>query len=134
MTAYNVERFVEAQQHSHDKALAELKKGRKQTHWMWYIFPQIRGLGFSETSQHYAIKDLDEAEEYLEHPVLGSRLVFLCNLLLALKSIEANDIFGTPDNLKLKSSMTLFAGVAERFHMFALLGTPKQNVCHRSLT
>jgi uncharacterized protein (DUF1810 family) len=104
-----LKRFLDAQQTDYEIALAEVKKGRKKSHWMWYIFPQIQGLGLSETSMYYAIKDIHEAEEFLKHPVLGSRLIRICNELLQLKQNNANNIFGRPDDLKLKSSMTLFA-------------------------
>lgn len=102
-------RFLDAQQSDYQTALSEIKNGRKRSHWMWYIFPQIQGLGFSETSKFYAIKNVSEAEEYLSHPVLGSRLIEISNAALALQSDNANSIFGSPDDLKLKSSMTLFA-------------------------
>ena len=78
---------------------------------MWYIFPQVKGLGFSETSKFYGIENLDEASAYLEHPVLGKRLIEICEALLNLKSVQANEVFGRPDDMKLKSSMTLFAAV-----------------------
>lgn len=104
-----LERFIVAQEKSYTTALSEIKKGKKQSHWMWYIFPQVQGLGFSETSKLYAIKDLEEAKEFLLHPVLGNRLVNLCNELLKLQSDNANSIFGSPDDLKLMSSMTLFS-------------------------
>ena len=107
----NLERFLSAQERSYETALAEIKRGRKQSHWMWYIFPQIQGLGFSETSKFYAIKDLEEAKEFLAHPVLGQRLIRICNELLKLHDNNANKIFGTPDDLKLKSSMTLFSSL-----------------------
>ena len=107
----NLERFLSAQERSYETALAEIKSGRKQSHWMWYIFPQIQGLGFSETSKFYAIKDLEEAKEFLAHPVLGQRLIRICNELLKLHDNNANKIFGTPDDLKLKSSMTLFSSL-----------------------
>ncbi len=100
---------MEAQENDYQAAFAEIKRGKKQTHWMWYIFPQIRGLGYSETSRYYAIKDLDEAKEYLAHPVLGTRLIRICNKLLTLESTDAQQIFGSPDDKKLRSSMTLFA-------------------------
>lgn len=100
---------MEAQEYDYQAAFAEIKRGKKQTHWMWYIFPQIRGLGYSETSRYYAIKDLDEAKEYLAHPVLGTRLIRICNKLLTLESTDAQQIFGSPDDKKLRSSMTLFA-------------------------
>ena len=107
----DLKRFFDAQQTDYPVPLAEIKNGRKKSHWMWYIFPQIQGLGFSETSKYYAIKDIQEAEEFLKHPVLGSRLIGICNELLQLKQNNANIIFGSPDDLKLKSSMTLFAAV-----------------------
>ena len=107
----NLERFIVAQEKSYTTALSEIKEGKKQSHWMWYIFPQVQGLGFSETSKLYAIKDLEEAKEFLLHPVLGNRLVNLCNELLKLQSDNANSIFGSPDDLKLMSSMTLFSSL-----------------------
>jgi len=106
-----MKRFLDAQQSSFETALSEIKRGRKQTHWMWYIFPQIQGLGFSETSKFYAIKDLSEAREYLQHPVLGTRLIQISHALLEGEEKNANKIFGTPDDLKLKYSMTLFASL-----------------------
>ncbi len=105
----NLQRFIAAQERSYETALSEIKGGRKQSHWMWYIFPQIHGLGFSETSRFYAIKDINEAKEFLMHPVLGERLVRICKELLQLEENNANKIFGSPDDLKLKSSMTLFS-------------------------
>ena len=108
---YNLERFIEAQEASYEIALSEIKTGRKKSHWMWYIFPQIQGLGFSETSKFYAIKDIGEARAFLEHPVLGERLVRICNALLHLESNNAHNIFGSPDDLKLQSSMTLFSSL-----------------------
>jgi uncharacterized protein (DUF1810 family) len=117
----NLQRFIHAQEPDYKKALSEIKQGRKRSHWMWYIFPQIQGLGFSATSQFYAIKNLAEAEAYLEHPVLGSRLVEICQELLKLDSHDAHQIFGCPDDLKLKSSMTLFAAVANPNAVFALV-------------
>ena len=108
---HNLERFLSAQERSFETALSEIKKGRKQSHWMWYIFPQIQGLGYSETSKFYAIKNLDEAREFLMHPILGERLIRICNELLKLPEHNANKIFGSPDDLKLKSSMTLFASL-----------------------
>jgi uncharacterized protein (DUF1810 family) len=104
-------RFIDAQQTDYQTALSEIKNGKKRSHWMWYIFPQIQGLGFSETSKYYAIKDAAEAQEYLNHSVLGSRLIEICSELLKLKSNDAYSVFGSPDDMKLKSSMTLFAAV-----------------------
>lgn len=105
----DLQRFLESQQSDYEIALKEIKNGRKLSHWMWYIFPQIQGLGFSEVSRFYAIKNIDEAERYLKHPVLGKRLVQISNVLLGLMTDNANVIFGSPDDLKLKSSMTLFS-------------------------
>ena len=107
----NLQRFLDAQATDYPIALAEVKRGRKQSHWMWYIFPQIQGLGYSSTSQFYAILDLQEAQAYLDHPLLGSRLVSICQALYKLESQDARAIFGSPDDLKLKSSMTLFAAL-----------------------
>jgi len=108
---YNLERFIDAQEASYEIALSEITSGRKKSHWMWYIFPQVQGLGFSETSKFYAIKDIGEAKAFLEHPVLGERLVRICNALLHLESDNAHNIFGSPDDLKLRSSMTLFSSL-----------------------
>jgi uncharacterized protein (DUF1810 family) len=107
-----LQRFLDAQQHDYATALAEIKAGRKRSHWMWYVFPQIQGLGFSETSRYYAIKNKEEAKAYLAHPVLGRRLEEISAALLQAKPDDAAEIFGRPDDLKLKSSMTLFAAVA----------------------
>jgi uncharacterized protein (DUF1810 family) len=105
----NLQRFIEAQKSDYAIALSEVKDGKKRSHWMWYIFPQITGLGFSETSKFYSIKSLSEAGDYLKHPVLGPRLIEISNVLLDLKSDNALSIFGSPDDQKLKSSMTLFS-------------------------
>ncbi|MBF9254313.1 DUF1810 domain-containing protein [Pontibacter sp. 172403-2] len=122
MTRENsLKRFLDAQEADYQIALSEVKNGRKRSHWMWYIFPQIQGLGFSETSKFYAIKDIREAEEYLKHPVLGSRLVLICEELLAQESNNANRIFGSPDDLKLKSSMTLFSALPNTNPVFQLV-------------
>ena len=104
----NLERFLEAQKHSYSTALSEIKSGRKRSHWMWYIFPQIKGLGYSSTAQYYAIQSREEAEAYLKHPVLGMRFIEISEELLKLKSNNAREVFGYPDDMKLKSSMTLF--------------------------
>ena len=107
----NLERFITAQEKDYAIALAEIKNGRKRSHWMWYIFPQVQGLGFSTTSVYYAIKDIREAEAFLKHPVLGERLIQICNALIELPANDANKIFGNPDDMKLKSSMTLFSEI-----------------------
>jgi len=105
----NLKKFLDAQDKSYEKALSEIKNGQKKSHWIWYIFPQIKGLGLSETSKFYAIEDLDEAAAYLNDPVLGKRLVQISQELLDLKNLSARQIFGSPDDMKLKSSMTLFS-------------------------
>jgi uncharacterized protein (DUF1810 family) len=112
-TEPNLQRFLDAQATDYTQALAEVKAGRKRSHWMWYIFPQVQGLGFSETSRFYGIKDLTEATAYLQHPVLGGRLMSICEALLALPGSNATSIMGSPDDMKLKSSMTLFSTVPE---------------------
>jgi uncharacterized protein (DUF1810 family) len=113
-----LDRFLDAQKADYAIALPEIKSGRKRSHWMWYIFPQIQGLGFSETSKYYAIKDIAEAEAFLNHPILGERLVAICKALLNLKETDANKIFGSPDDVKLKSSMTLFAALPKTDPVF----------------
>jgi uncharacterized protein (DUF1810 family) len=109
----SLDRFVSAQDGVYPDALAELRAGRKRTHWMWFVFPQFAGLGSSPTAQRYAIDSLDEARAYLAHPVLGPRLRECAAALLAVEGRSAEDIFGYPDDLKLRSSMTLFAQIAE---------------------
>lgn len=112
--ASDLTRFVTAQADggTYGIALAELRAGRKRTHWMWFVFPQVAGLGRSSTAQHYAIADLDEARDYLAHPVLGPRLVECAQALTDLPGRDATAVMGTPDDLKLRSSMTLFAHAA----------------------
>jgi len=107
----NLSRFIEAQERDYSIALEEIKKGRKQSCWMWYIFPQIQGLGHSSTSQFFAIRNIEEATEYLNDTVLGTRLIEICNELLKLECNDAYSIFGSPDHLKLKSSVTLFSQI-----------------------
>jgi len=104
----NLERFVEAQAPVYDRALAELKAGRKQSHWMWFVFPQIAGLGRSPMAQHYAIQNLAEARAYLAHPLLGTRLRECTQAVLDVEGKTAHEIFGSPDDLKFRSSLTLF--------------------------
>lgn len=106
---FDLERFVAAQQPVIEDAMAELKAGRKTSHWMWFVFPQVRGLGFSPTSKRYAISSLVEAKAYLAHPLLGQRLVECTRLVLATEGRGVHEIFGSPDDLKFRSSMTLFA-------------------------
>jgi uncharacterized protein (DUF1810 family) len=107
----DLNRFVEAQQYNYDNALSEIKNGRKTSHWMWDIFPQLSGLGYSETSKEYAIKSKAEANGYLEHPFLGKRLFEILKVLLTVSNKTAYEIFGSPDDLKLHSSMTFFVQI-----------------------
>ena len=106
--AADLSRFLKAQERDYAQALREIQSGRKRSHWMWYIFPQIQVLGFSSTAQFYAIENLQEAKDYLAHPVLGARLKEISSALLQLDGLTASEIFGYPDDLKLRSSMTLF--------------------------
>ena len=115
---FNLNRFLKAQKNVYQTVLAELKNGRKRTHWMWYIFPQIDGLAKSSTSKFYAIKSKEEARKYLNHPVLGTRLVESSEAVLAVEGRSISEIFGYPDDLKLKSSMTLFDSIAETSTVF----------------
>ena len=114
----SLDRFVQAQEGVYPRALAELKAGEKQSHWMWFIFPQIDGLGYSSAAKFYAIKSKEEAKAYLNHPVLGPRLVSCCEALLQCSSSSASEIFGYPDDMKLCSSVTLFASVSESNSVF----------------
>jgi len=114
----DLERFVDAQRDVYAHALSEIRAGRKRSHWMWFIFPQIAGLGSSATSQHFAIRDRAEAEAYLRHPILGPRLLELVQAVLDLAGKSASEIFGYPDDLKLQSSATLFAAVSEPGSVF----------------
>jgi len=109
---FNLSRFVLAQEPDYARVLAEIRSGRKRSHWMWYIFPQFEGLGSSSTSRHYAIKSRAEAEAYLQHPILGPRLLECCAAALGVEGRSALEIFGFPDDLKLRSCATLFASVA----------------------
>ncbi len=115
---YDLQRFVAAQQDVYDAALSELRAGRKTSHWMWFVFPQIAGLGRSPTAQRYAITSLAEAESYLAHPLLGSRLLDCARILTQLSGRTAREIFGPIDAQKLQSSMTLFARAAEEPSVF----------------
>ena len=118
---FDLNRFVVAQERDYARALAEIKSGRKRTHWMWYIFPQIDGLGTSPTAQLYAIKNLAEGRAYLSHPVLGPRLIECAEAVIAVRDRSAFEIFGTPDDLKLRSSATLFDVISPPDSVFARL-------------
>ena len=119
MDKYNLNRFIEAQVDSYESAMSELSRGRKSGHWIWYIFPQIDGLGSSDIAKLYSIKSIEEAQAYLEHPVLGQRLIESCEILLRLEDFSISEIMGFPDDLKLKSSMTLFAQVSPQSSIFS---------------
>ena len=109
---YDLNRFVGAQQADYERALVEITSGEKRSHWMWYIFPQLDGLAFSPTSKRYAIKSVDEARAYLEHPILGPRLLNCAEAALGVEGRSVSEIFGSPDDLKLKSCATLFSCVS----------------------
>lgn len=115
---YDLQRFLAAQEGVYETALAELRSGRKRSHWMWFIFPQLAGLGSSAMAQRYAIANLDEATAYLAHPVLGPRLLECARATLAIPQKSAYEIFGTPDDLKLRSSATLFSRISEEDSVF----------------
>ncbi|MFH7001194.1 DUF1810 domain-containing protein [Flavobacterium bizetiae] len=106
-----IERFLAAQENVYGKALREIKNGMKESHWMWFVFPQIRGLGFTEYNVYFGLKNLDEAKEYLEHPILGKRLIEISRAALCQEGKTAMEIFGRPDERKLKSCMTLFSKI-----------------------
>lgn len=110
---HNLRRFVEAQEPVIDQVKKELRSGRKRTHWMWFVFPQIAGLGRSQMARRYAISSREEAEAYLAHPILGPRLRECTGIVNAVEGRSATDIFGSPDDLKFRSSMTLFDAVAD---------------------
>lgn len=116
---YNLDRFVLAQERDFYKALLEIKNGSKCSHWMWYIFPQLKGLGHSAMSEFYGISDIDEAKKYLENDYLRGNLLRICNALLYSDNSDVDKIFEYPDNLKLKSSMTLFDYVSEEGNIYS---------------
>jgi len=118
MDKYNLNRFIEAQMVTYEGAMLELARGRKKSHWIWYIFPQIEGLGRSDKAKLYSIKSLEEGRAYLEHPVLGPRIIHACEVLLNLKDKSMVEVMGFPDNLKLLSSMTLFEAVSDANSIF----------------
>jgi uncharacterized protein (DUF1810 family) len=115
---YNLNRFVEAQLTDYQAALAELRRGEKRTHWMWYVFPQIAGLGLSSMSARYAIQNADEARAYLAHPALGRRLIECAEAVLAVENRTASQIMGSPDDMKLRSCATLFDFISEEGSVF----------------
>ena len=118
MDINSLDRFLEAHELMYETALKEIKNGKKKSHWMWYIFPQLRGLGKSRMSYVYGINGIEEAKAYLEHPVLSARLIEITEALLTHKDKDIYDIMGDIDDMKLKSSMTLFALVSEEHPLF----------------
>jgi len=118
---HNLQPFVQAQEHDYIQAVAEIRSGRKQSHWMWFVFPQYDGLGFSTMSRRYAVKSLDETKAYLAHPLLGPRLLECAAAVLAVEGRSAADIFDSPDDIKLWSSATLFAHVSPDGSVFRRL-------------
>jgi uncharacterized protein (DUF1810 family) len=132
---YDLERFVDAQRETYDRALAEIRAGQKQSHWMWFVFPQLAGLGSSAMAERYAIASADEARAYLAHPILGPRLVECATAVLAVRGHSAHDIFGSPDDVKLRSSATLFAHVSPAGSVFHRVldqyfdSTPDRRTC-----
>ena len=115
---FNLTRFIDAQSNTYERALGEIKNGRKTSHWMWFIFPQYRGLGRSSTSIKYAINSEEEAISYLKHPILGSRLLEITKAFLFIENKAAYDVLGGPDDLKIKSTMTLFDIVQSKTDLF----------------
>ena len=115
---YDLSRYLNAQAQDFNVALKELQEGYKRSHWMWYVFPQIIGLGQSRTSIFYSIKDLDEARAYMENDTLKENMIASCNALLGLETSDANYIFGSPDDMKLQSSMTLFKEACPEIDVF----------------
>lgn len=115
---YDLQRFVDAQAPVYERVCAELRAGAKSSHWMWFIFPQLKELGFSSTARHYGIASREEARAYWTHPLLGPRLKQCSELVLAVQNKTAHQIFGSPDDLKLRSSMTLFEAVAPEEPVF----------------
>src|SRR4051812_42172023 len=118
---HDLTRFIEAQEHDFVQALSEIRRGQKRSHWMWYVFPQFQGLGRSSTSRRYAIKSVAEAEAYLRHPVLGARLLESARAALDVEGRSALEVFGSPDDMKLRSSATLFASVSPAGSVFEQL-------------
>ncbi|XWW43789.1 DUF1810 domain-containing protein [Fibrella sp. USSR17] len=114
----DLSRFVDAQANNYADALAEIRNGRKTSHWMWYVFPQLTGLGLSSTAIFYGLKDLQEATTYLNHPVLGPRLIDIATAMVHVDGKTANQILGSPDDMKLRSSMTLFSLVPDTNPVF----------------
>ncbi|MGI8580627.1 MAG: DUF1810 domain-containing protein [Chitinophagaceae bacterium] len=115
----DLRRFLQAQQNIYPQVLKELQSGKKTSHWMWFIFPQIEGLGHSSTAKYYSIKTIEEAKEYLGHPILGNRLLQCSNIIVGIENKNVDEIFGYPDNMKLRSCMTLFNFISPEQRVFA---------------
>jgi uncharacterized protein (DUF1810 family) len=115
---HDLDRFVRAQERDYERALSEIRAGRKRTHWMWYVFPQVDGLGSSPMSRQYAITSVAEAEAYLRHPILGPRLVACAEAAMGVEGRSAREVFGAPDDFKLRSCATLFAQVSPAGSVF----------------
>jgi uncharacterized protein (DUF1810 family) len=118
---YDLQRFVDAQANAYERALSEIKSGRKRSHWMWFVFPQVEGLAASSMSMRYAIRSVAEARAYLVHPLLGPRLLECAEAALAAQTSSALELFGSPDNMKLRSCATLFASVSSEGSVFSQL-------------
>ena len=118
MVLEKIKRFLTAQNQAYLKALEEIRAGKKVGHWIWYIFPQLKGLGKSEISEYYALEGINDATDYLNHPVLGRHLVEISNAVLSLTGRSAHEIFGSPDDMKFRSCMTLFAGIKDTDPVF----------------
>ena len=131
---YNLERFINAQKNFYQIALKEIQNGKKRSHWMWFIFPQINGLGMSSISREYSIQNQQEAKDYLNHNVLGNRLIEITSALMKIEQKTARSIFGYPDDLKLKSSMTLFKIISPDNKLFSdvLVKYFNGEVCERT--
>jgi uncharacterized protein (DUF1810 family) len=130
MSKTPLDRFIEAQEPVFERVVEELTGGRKRSHWMWFVFPQIDGLGHSPLARHYAIRDLDEAKSYLGHSVLGERLRKCCSVLLTHRDKTAHEIFGSPDDLKFRSCLTLFLHAAESVEDRELFSTALETFYH----
>ena len=115
---FDLRRFVDGQEGIYEQALAEVRRGQKRSHWMWFIFPQLDGLGRSSTAKYYGLKGIEEARHFLQHPILGRRLLECSEAVLAVEGRTVSQMFGSPDDMKLHSSMTLFAQVAEPGSVF----------------
>jgi uncharacterized protein (DUF1810 family) len=118
---YDLGRFMRAQEENYQEALSEITSGQKRTHWMWYVFPQLDGLAFSSTAKRYAIKSVEEARAYIDHPILGPRLLECAEAVNRIEGRSATEIFGSPDDLKLRSCVTLFACVTPPGSVFERL-------------